>query len=132
MTAKLEQALVQKFIDSSFGLPIAYENSDYTPTAGEAYADISTFINDETALTLNSQDETDGFFQVILRYPEGGYSWDAKNKADEIRNIFKIGLRLKNAGQQLTVTSRSADKGENDSGWYKIVLRVFFTAVLPR
>ena len=132
MTAKLEQALVQRFIDGNFGLPIAYENNGYEPAAGTPYAEISTFVNDETPLSMNSSDQTDGFFQVILRYPENEYSWDAKNKADEIRNVFKIGLRLVNDGQKLTVTSRSADKGFNEDGWYKIVLRVFFTAVLPR
>lgn len=132
MTAKLEQALVQRFIDADFGLDIAYENNGYEPTAGTPYAEISSFVNDETPLSMNSSDQTDGFFQVILRYPENQYSWDAKNKADEIRNVFKIGLRLVNDGQKLTVTSRSADKGFNEDGWYKIVLRVFFTAVLPR
>lgn len=132
MTAKLEQALVQRFIDAGFGLPIAYENNGYEPTAGTAYAEISSFVNDETPLSMNTSDQTDGFFQVILRYPDGQLSWDAKNKADEIRNVFKIGLRLVNDGQKLTVTSRSADKGFNEDGWYKIVLRVFFTAVLPR
>lgn len=132
MTAKLEQALVQRFINGNFGLPIAYENDGFDPTAGVAYAEISSFVNDETAFSLNDSDQTDGFFQVILRYPTDGLSWDAKNKADEIRAFFKIGLRLENDGQKLTVTSRSADKGFNEDGWYKIVLRVFFTAVLPR
>jgi len=132
MTAKLEQALVQHFIDGNFLLPIAYENNGFDPVAGNAYAEISSFVNDETAFSLNDSDQTDGFFQVILRYPVDEYSWDAKNKADEIRAHFKIGLRLENDGQKLTVTSRSADKGFNEDGWYKIVLRVFFTAVLPR
>jgi len=132
MTAKLEQALVKKFIDSSFGLPIAYENKSYDPLSQPAYAEVTSFINDETAFSLKHKDQTDGFFQVILRYPPDEYSWDAKNKADEIRAAFKIGLRLTNDGQQLTVTRRDATKGENVDGWYKIVLRIYFTAVLPR
>lgn len=132
MTAKLEQALVQHFDDANFGLPIAHENRDYTPTANTAYAELSSFVNDETALSLKHSDQTDGFFQVILRYQENDFSWAAKNKADEIRNVFKIGLRLSNDGHKLTVTRRSADKGFNEDGWYKIVLRVYFTAVLPR
>jgi hypothetical protein len=132
MTAKLEQALVQQFINGNFGLPIAHENKAFEPSANTAYAEISSFVNDETALSLKHSDQTDGFFQVILLYPVNDFSWAAKNKADEIRNVFKIGLRLTNDGHKLTVIRRSADKGFNEDGWYKIVLRVYFTAVLPR
>jgi hypothetical protein len=132
LTAKLEQALVQHFIDAAFGLPIAYENNGYDPVPGTAYAELSTFVNDTSALSLNTSDQTDGLLQVILRYPEGEFSWDAKNKADAIGAVFKLGLRLKNDGHQLTVTRRAVQPGVNEAGWYKIVLRVFFIAVLPR
>jgi hypothetical protein len=132
VTAKLEQALIQHFIDAGFGLPIAYENSEYTPEAGTAYVHLGTFVNDTTTLSLNTSDQTDGLLQVILRYPEDGYSWDAKNKADAISAVFKLGLRLENDGQRLTVIRRSQAPGVNEAGWYKIVLRVFFIAVLPR
>ncbi len=134
MTVKLEQALVQRFIDGNFGIGIAHENSSYDPVAGIPYAELSSFINDETAFSLNDSDQTDGFFQVILRYPTGAdeLSWGAKNKMDEIKQFFKIGLRLTNDGQRLTVLSRTTEKGFPEDGWYKLVTRIFFTAVLPR
>lgn len=132
MTAKLEQALIQYFIDSNFGLPNAWENKDFEPTAGEAYAEIKTVINDETAFSMNTNDQTDGYMQIILRYPEDKYSWDAKNKADEIKRAFRIGLRLQIDGERLTISRKKSGEGFNEAGWYKIVVRVFFNAVIPR
>lgn len=132
MTLAIEQALIQHFIDAEFGLPIAYENGDYDATDGNAYAELNTFINDVTAFSLNDNDQTDGYLQIILRYPEGGYSIDAKTMADTILSEYKIGQRLTYSGQKITINRKSIAQGANESGWYKLVLRVFFTAVLPR
>ena len=132
MTVALEQALIQRFIDGSFGLPVAYENKDFEPTAGEPYAEVSSFINDETPFSLNDSNETDGFLQIILRYPENDFSWDAKTKADQIRQVFKIGTRINTGDGRLVITQSGSDKGANEDGWYKLVLRFYFTAVIPR
>lgn len=132
MTAKLEQALIEHFISGNFGLEIASENENFDPSELERYVAISSFVNDETAFSLNDSDQTDGFFQAILYYPVGELSMNAKNKADEIKRHFKIGLRLTRDGERLTITSRSSEPGANEDSWYKIVVRIFFTAVLPR
>ena len=132
MTLKIDQALIQHFIDGNFGLPIAYENGDYEPTAGVAYAEVETFVNDVSAFSLNDSDQTDGYLQVILRYQEGGHSIDAKAMADTILASFAIGQRITYDGQSVTVRQKSRAKGASEAGWYKLVLRVFFTAVLPR
>lgn len=132
MTIELDQALMQHFIDANFGLPIAHENSDYDPVAGTAYVQLETFVNPMTALSLNNTDQTDGYLQAILRYPEGELSIDAKTKADEILNVFKLGLRLSYGGQKLTVNRKERIKGAQEDGWYKVVVRIYFTAVLPR
>lgn len=132
MSLLLEQALVQRFIDGAFDIGVAYENADYEPTAGSPYAELKTFFNDETPFSLKHSNETDGLMQVILRYPENDYSWTAKAMRDQIKTVFKIGLKLETAQGNLQIIRVSAQEGENENGWYKIVIRFFFTAVLPR
>lgn len=133
MSVELEQALVQRYVDGAFGLPTAYENKGFTPTAGVPCAELKTFINDETPFSLNDSNQNDGFLQIILRYPEDEYSWKAKIKRDQIKAVFKIGTRIVTPTGKLQITRVLApSEGENDNGWYKIVIRFFFTAVLPR
>lgn len=132
MTIALEQALLQRYIDGSYGLDVSYENADFDASAFTKFAKVDTFLNDVTPFSLKHSDETSGFFQVILYYLEGDLSWDAKQKAAEIVQGFKVGTRLNTSEGILTINRYSQGKGANEDGWFKIVLRFYFVAVLPR
>jgi hypothetical protein len=129
---KIDQAFVSEFVAGGFGLPIAHENLSYDATEGEAYAEISVLQNNVTPLTLNSSDQTDGIFQVVLRYPANSGAIAIKQKADEILNHFRFGKTFKYGGVSVKTTSLQRQPGINEAGWYKIILTIAYTAILTR
>ena len=130
--ANIDQAFINEFINQSFGLPIAHENIDFTPTAGTAFVSLRLLSNDVTPLSYTESDETDGIFRIILNWPAGKGSIQAKNKADEILAAFNIGTRLSYSGQYLTVTSASREQGESIDGWYRIIISIAYYAVIDK
>lgn len=132
MSVKIHQAFVKKFIDSNFGLPIAFENIDYTPSPGTAYAEIKTIENDITMLSLSDINITDGVFQVVLRYPVGQSSIAAQTKADEIFAVFDLGSLVTFGGQSATITRHRKQPGVAESGWFVLVLTLDYRAKLVR
>jgi hypothetical protein len=132
MTIKLDTALIEHFISGGFGLPVAYENDGYDPSTGDAYAEIKVFQNDVTMLSLNDTDETDGLFQVILRYPVNGGAVAIKKKADEIFRAFRKGQQLAYDGQALTITRHQRQPGVAEAGWYKLILLITYQALIER
>ena len=131
MSIKIDQALIKKFEDSSFGLPIAYEDSNFDP-AGSAYAEIIVAPNNITPLGLSETNETDGVFRVILRYPTGNQAVAAKQKADSIFAAFPIGQRLTYDSTVVLITSNKREPGYPEDGWYKLVLTMAYKAYLTR
>ena len=128
----IDQALVSAFIDGAFGLFIAHENVDYSPSAGTAYAELLVLQNDVTAATLNDSNDTDGVFRVILRYPPNGGAVAVKTKADQIFSVFSIGKQLSYSGTKLTILGNKRQPGVAESGWYKIVLDMPYRANIVR
>lgn len=129
---KIDQAFISEFIAGDFGLPIAHENLPYDSTDGLAYAEISVLQNNRTPLTLNSSDQTDGIFQVILRYTSNSGAIVAKVKADEILNYFRFGKTFYYGGVGVKTTALQRQPGINENGWYKIILTITYTAIITR
>lgn len=132
MTIEIDQALIQTFVNGAFGLPIAHENQQYTPTAGTAYVEIRVLQNDATPFTLKDSDETDGVFRVRLFYPADTGAVNAKSKADEIFATYKIGTRLTYNNVSLTVMSNQRQPGLAEDGWYQLVLTINYRAYVAR
>lgn len=132
MSVKIDQAFVEAFIAGAFGLEIAYENQDYTPTEGTPYAEIVMIPNDITPLGLAQTDETDGIFRVLLNYPENKSDLPAKQKADEIFAAFPIGRVLTYSGQRTTITNQSRARGVPEDGWYRLSLSFSYRSFLTR
>ena len=116
MSIKIDQALVQTFIDGNFGLPIAHENVNYTPTAGTAYAELRVLQNDVTPFTLKDTDETDGVFRIRLFYPQDSGAVTAKTKADSIFDTYKVGAELTYSGVTVRIVSRQRQPGLAEAG----------------
>jgi hypothetical protein len=129
---KVDQALVQSFINGAFGLPIAHENIAYTPVNGVPYTELLVLPNDKTAFSVSDTDETDGVFRAILRYPVDTGAIAAKTKADEIFNIYKIGSSISYSGQSVEIVAVSRQPGVVESGWYKIIISVRYRAFIGR
>jgi len=132
MLIAVDQALVSSFIAGSFGLPIAHENLEYTPTTGTAYAEITVFDSSKVPELINNWDRQVGIFQVVLRYPTNGGAIAAKTKAAEILDHFKLYSIHEYSDQKVRITEHKRGPGYPEAGWYKIVLRMSFLAFTPR
>ena len=128
----IDQAIVQQVIDNAAGLPIAHENINYTPTTGTPYAELKVFQNDLTAFSVTTSAQSDGFFQLLLHYPQNSGAVAAKTKADAFAAAFGIGQRITRNGVTITVQRVSRLEPLTEGGWYKLPLRVFFRSFLTR
>ena len=129
---KIDQAFINTFIDASLGLEIAHENVSYKPTAGTEYVELINIPNDETALSINDSNETDGLFRIILYWPINEGSIAPKTKADEILSSFKIGTRICYDSQCVTITRTSRQQGSAVDGWYKTIITIRYYAIIGR
>lgn len=132
MSIKIEQGLIDHFIDQSFGLPIAHENDDYTPTAGTAYVALKVFPNEETGLDITNTNQTTGFFQFTLRYPVGAGAMTAKTMRESIFAAYQVGQTITYSGQQITITGRYAFDAAPEDGWFKVIGRINYSALIDR
>jgi hypothetical protein len=130
-SVKIDQALLSAFIDGAFSMPIAHENLAFTP-GSDAYAEVLILQNDTTPWSLKHSNETDGILRIILRYPADTGAIAAKQKAEEIFNVFKIGSRHVYDGATVTITSNQRARGVQETGWYKLVLSMQYKAYLKR
>jgi len=129
---QIDQSLIKHFIDSAFGLPIAYENSEYDQIPGQPYAELIVLQNDTTMLNLKHTNETDGLFRIILRYPTDKGAIVAKTMAQNIFDAFVLGSRLTYGITTLTIVNHSRQQGVPEDGWYKLVLSIGYKALIRR
>jgi len=132
MTIKIDQAFISHFIAQDFGLPIAHENIDYTPSAGTAYAQLINAQNEDAPMSLADSNEGTGVFRVILRYPTNVGAVAAKQKADQIMAQFKIAQRIAYDGQSATILRHGREPGVAEDGWYKLVITFRYWAYVAR
>lgn len=132
MTIKVDQALINAFITGAFGLPIAHENIDYTPTVGTAYVELTVFDAGTAPLSMSDSDEQLGILQAILRHPPDAGAIAAKTAAEAIFDYFPIASRHLYSGQYVQILAHDRGAGRVVDGWYQIVCRVRFRAFVDR
>ena len=132
MSIKLDQALVQSFIDGAFGLPVAHENDDYSPVAGTAYAELDVTMNGENGFTLTDLNDITGYLQIGLNYPTGAGAIPAKTMEKTVADAYPIGTVLTYSAQSLEITGIQRPTPAPRDGWYRRLLRINFVAYLPR
>lgn len=128
----IDQAFVDSFIDGNFGLSIAHENIQFTPSPFTPYVELVVNNNDIRGFSFNTSDITDGVFKAILRYPIGKSSIPAKEMADEIMDYYTIGSIIEYDGQKVCITRKTRAPGVPESGWYKLIVSLWYRAFLGR
>lgn len=124
-----EQAFVQDFTAQAFGLPVAHENTDYTPQAGQAWALLRCFPNEEVADSVDATTTaTDGLWQFTLHYPLGEGAIPAKAMRQTIFDAYPVGRRLTYGGQSVVVTAVNPFDAAPQGGWFQVVGRIFYQA----
>ena len=132
MSANIDKAFIDAYIDADIGLSIAHENTSYNPTAGTEYVELINLPNDITSADLSYTNETDGLFRIILYWPVNKGSVLPKEKADTILGVFPIDTEVCYGGQCAAVTKIAREKGVPESGWYKTLISVSYRAFIPR
>jgi len=129
---KLDQALVTDFVAQDFGLPVAHENADYKPTAGDEFVQLTNFPNEVRPVGLSDTDEMDGVLQFVLYYPTGKGAYDAKEKAQTIFDAYPAGRELTYSGATLYIRGHERPSAFPEDGWYKVRGLIYYDARLAR
>jgi len=127
---EIEQGLVSDFITQAFGLPIAHENDDYTPTKGTPWVRLRVFQNPIEPVGINDLSETTGVFQFTLHYPLGAGAITAKSQADTIFAAYPLRRRITYSGQVILVTGQHVLSAAPIDGWFQVVGRIEYRAYL--
>lgn len=122
-----QQAFVSDFITQAFGLPIAHENENYTPTQGTPWVQLRVFPADTTAgdVAANTTEHA-GFYQFSLHYPEGEGAMTAKLKAQAIFDAYPVGRRLTYSSKSVRITALQQFDASPQGGWFRVVGRIFY------
>lgn len=131
-TVAIDQALVQSFINGRFGLPIAYENSQYEPQGSQPYVELVVLQGEIDPYTLHDTDISTGVMNCILRYPTNTGAIPAKRKAAEIIEYYFPGRRFIYNSLAVEITNRVRAFNRNEDGWYQIMVQISYTIRLPR
>jgi len=131
---KVNQAFVDSFIKAGFfdKKMIAHENVIFTPPKDGMYAEIMVIENDVTPLDLNSINESDGIFRVILRSPAGGGAVAVRTMSDKITAFYRIGKTIEYDTQRVVIRKFSAAPGESRDGWYTFIITIYYKAYTRR
>lgn len=147
MSIKIDQAFVSTILSAGLQLDVVHENGlytvwdganyahftgVYTPTAGREYVEIKHFPAGKAAFSFANSDESVGVFQAIVKYPVDAGAFEAKRKAEEIIEEFKVGKILTYQSQDVQIISNSRDGGRPEGGFYQIVVRSNYRAITPR
>lgn len=128
MTLRTYQAFVDDFRTQAFGLPVAHENDDFTPTPGTAWVRLRFFENEVTPVGHTSIDDETGLFQFTLHYPLDEGAIPARTMADTILSAYPPRRLFSYSGQQVEVTGALIFDASPVDGWYQIVGRVNYRA----
>jgi len=134
MTHKIDSALIQAFESGGFGLAYTVENQSEDPPTGTPYAQLFILPNQPTVSTMgdSGQDLITGLMQVNLNYPIGDGAGEAKQKATEIREVFKAGYRPTYDGQEVFITSSGRGIARNQDSWFQVIVNIIWEARVTR
>jgi hypothetical protein len=131
---KIEKTLLTAWQAFAQGFPTAYENANYTPADGTAFAQVFFLPEQPKVATLSGigEDEHIGIFQINLNYPQGSGSGAAADKADAIREYFEAGTKFVTDSQGVLILSSGRASGRNDGGWFILPITIEFMARTTR
>jgi len=147
MSIKIDQAFTALMLGGSLSIDIVHDNGAYStwdgvsytskrgvynPQARREFMEMTTFPANKAAFSLADTDDAVGLYQCILKYPADVGAIIAKQKAEQVLNLLKIGSKLTYSGQEINIISNSRDGGRVDGGFYEIVIRANYRAFVTR
>lgn len=113
---------------------IAQENIQFNPPADRAWSAFHFKPAQPSLATLGEggTDALTGFIQIDLNYPANAAPGAAYAKAEDIKNFFKAGSRLTYSGTEVKITSCGYMPAGLQSGYYRIILTIYFDTRIQR
>jgi hypothetical protein len=128
----ISNALETRLAAIASPIATAWENVNFTPTAGVPYQSVDVlFAEPENPTFGNAFNRQRGLLQVSLRYPANTGRQAALTRAEAIKNWFPRGLSLAASGITTTIErTPEIAKGGADDDRYIINVRIRFFANL--
>lgn len=112
--------------------PVAWANSDYSPSEGTTFLSVDLLTGNTVNDTLNYRENHVGVYQVVVVAPAGEYKAEAQGLADSIANHFLASRELTYNGLTLKINTASFSAGFIDGAWYQIPVTVNYRAYIQR
>lgn len=127
---KIGAALSTKL--ATLSLPTAWENSRFTPTAGQVYLAESLIAGNTIAVGIAAQssDEYGGIYQVLVYAPADAGKGIARSTADTVAAAFVRGDRLVYQGVTVTIQSTSQGAGFMSGDRFVVPVSVSYRAFI--
>jgi len=111
-------------------LPIAWPNSEFTPTIGTPYLRFNILFATPSQNTLGTTgtNELLGFVQVDVVYPSSGGNGLSRAMVGKITEQFKRGVVPSYSGQTVTVLNAYPSGAISDADWYTVPVTINFRA----
>lgn len=94
---RIRQALEKAVLAVTPAIDTAFENTTFSPRAGEPYQQLHFLpAKPEAAVIDDSISEVLGVFQITLRYPAGEGVKNVLERARLYEKAFKVGVKLEN------------------------------------
>ena len=112
--------------------PVAFENVDFTPTAGTAYVSLVYSPGQPNPFT-NTEDLMYGVYYVELNYPSGGGDAQMISDFEIVRARFLPGTQINYGGTVTEIMSCGRTVGSiMDNNWFWTSIRINFRARILR
>jgi hypothetical protein len=112
--------------------PVAWQNSDYSPTQGTTFLSVDLLTANTDNITVGYAEEHVGVYQIMVVAPAGEYKAPAQLLADTVANHFLANRQLTFGGLTVKITTASFNAGFVDGAWYQIPVTINYRAYIQR
>tara|TARA_R110002096_G_C14185412_1_gene687322 strand:+ start:110 stop:523 length:414 start_codon:yes stop_codon:yes gene_type:complete len=130
----IHKALTQSVIDLALGLPIAHENTDFSPEndGGDNYVSINILFDDQNTVTKTGLDDVNGFLQ-ITNYVKAGSSVNSTyTLVDTLNTGYPHARKITSSAQTVNVQNIAVNKRGNINGWFVTDFTINFWSDITR
>lgn len=127
--ASIRAALATRL--NTLGIPTAWENSNFTPTAGQVYLTEALLPNETLSIGVSSasSDDFGGIYQVLVNAPAGRGKGAAVAAAEQVVGAFVKGASLTYSGVTVRILRSSQNPALIDGERYVIPVSINYRAI---
>lgn len=112
--------------------PVAWPNSDYSPSEGIIFLSVDLLTASTSNIDLSYLENHAGVYQVTVVAPAEQYKAESQALADKVADHFLSTRQLTYNGLTLKVDTASFSTGFIDGAWYQIPVSIAYRAYIQR